>query len=83
MTTFTNFICKLSLFQNELVHNFSKYVLIHRYLNTQHIKKQKATDAELLYGSLSYESPEQMKEIGELGLLPLFILFIVVTIVYV
>jgi len=39
----------------------------YRYLNTQHIKKQKATDAELLYGTLSYESPEQMKEIGELG----------------
>ena len=38
-----------------------------RYLNTQHIKKQKATDAELLYGTLTYESPEQMKEIGELG----------------
>jgi len=38
-------------------------------LNTQHIKKQKASDAELLYGTLSYESPEQMKEIGELGIL--------------
>ncbi|EFX71319.1 hypothetical protein DAPPUDRAFT_255909 [Daphnia pulex] len=39
---------------------------LYSYLNTQHIKKQKATDAELLYGTLSYESPEQMKEIGEL-----------------
>jgi hypothetical protein len=42
---------------------------VSRYLNTQHIKKQKASDAELLYGTLSYESPEQMKEIGELGTL--------------
>nr|CAG4646060.1 EOG090X01NX [Macrothrix elegans] len=37
------------------------------YLNTQHIKKQKASDAEVLYGILP-EPPEQMKEIGELGL---------------
>ena len=47
---------------------FNKFPPLSSYLNTQHIKKQKATDAELLYGTLSYESPEQMKEIGELGL---------------
>ena len=34
----------------------------------QHIKKQKLSDAELTYGSLSVEATEQMKEIGELGL---------------
>ena len=31
-------------------------------------KKQKLSDAELTYGSLSVEATEQMKEIGELGL---------------
>ena len=39
-----------------------------RYLNNQHIKKQKMSEAELNYGSLSIEHSEQMKEIGELGL---------------
>jgi len=41
---------------------------LYLYLNTQHIKKQKLSDAELTYGSLSVDSTEQMKEIGELGL---------------
>ena len=41
---------------------------LYLYLNTQHIKKQKLSDAELTYGSLSVEATEQMKEIGELGL---------------
>ncbi|TRY79639.1 hypothetical protein TCAL_11956 [Tigriopus californicus] len=38
------------------------------YLNNQHIRKQKMSDAELTYGSLSIDHSEQMKEIGELGL---------------
>lgn len=65
----TSFFRKLFLFlQKENVdHPFINFNTQFRYLNTQHIKKQKATDAELLYGTLSYESPEQMKEIGELG----------------
>ena len=37
-------------------------------MNNQHIRKQKMSDAELTYGSLSVEHSEQMKEIGELGL---------------
>ena len=41
---------------------------LYLYLNTQHIKKQKLSDAELTYGSLSVEATEQMKETGELGL---------------
>jgi len=41
---------------------------LYLYLNTQHIKKQKLSDAELTYGSLSVDATEQMKEIGELGL---------------
>ena len=39
-----------------------------RYLNNQHIRKQKISDAELNYGSLSLDHTETMKEIGELGL---------------
>jgi cullin 2 len=38
-----------------------------RYLNQQHIKKQKLSDAELMYGGLGPDIQEQM-EIGELGL---------------
>eukprot|EP00088_Acartia_fossae_P025136 TRINITY_DN259_c0_g1_i1.p1 TRINITY_DN259_c0_g1~~TRINITY_DN259_c0_g1_i1.p1 ORF type:complete len:742 (+),score=174.52 TRINITY_DN259_c0_g1_i1:927-3152(+) len=37
---------------------------LYLYLNTQHIKKQKLSDAELTYG----DATEQMKEVGELGL---------------
>lgn len=37
------------------------------YLNQQHIKKQKLSEAEIMYGSLSVDNQEQM-EIGELGL---------------
>jgi cullin 2 len=36
-------------------------------LNQQHIKKQKLSDAEVIYGSLTPGVQEQM-EIGELGL---------------
>nr|CAD7194721.1 unnamed protein product [Timema douglasi] len=40
---------------------------LYLYLNQQHIKKQKLSDAEIIYGNLSPDSEEQM-EIGELGL---------------
>ncbi|GAB6030467.1 Cullin-2 [Chamberlinius hualienensis] len=39
---------------------------LYMYLNTQHIKKQKFTEADLNYGSMGEH--EQMLEIGELGL---------------
>jgi len=42
--------------------------LLYSYLNQQHIKKQKVSEAELTYGSLSIEHNETIKEIGELGL---------------
>ena len=42
--------------------------LCSRYLNQQHIKKQKVSEAELTYGSLSIDQNETIKEIGELGL---------------
>lgn len=38
------------------------------YLNTQHIKKQKLSEADLNYGNVNLEIQEQMLEIGELGL---------------
>lgn len=48
---------------------FGRHVFLHgSYLNNQHIRKQKMSDAELTYGSLSIDHSEQMKEIGELGL---------------
>lgn len=37
-----------------------------RYLNQQHIKKQKLTEAEIIYGNAAAEFQDQM-EIGELG----------------
>lgn len=39
---------------------------LYMYLNTQHIKKQKASEADLTYGCTEYG--EQKLEIGELGL---------------
>ena len=39
---------------------------LYMYLNTQHIKKQKASDADLTYGCMDYG--DQKLEIGELGL---------------
>lgn len=39
---------------------------LYMYLNTQHIKKQKASEADLTYGCMEYG--EQKLEIGELGL---------------
>ena len=35
----------------------------------QHIKKQKLSDAELTYGSLSVEATEQMKEVRRIRLM--------------
>ena len=35
---------------------------------TPHYRKQKISEAELTYGSLSIDHSETMKEIGELGL---------------
>ncbi|PNF25320.1 Cullin-2 [Cryptotermes secundus] len=40
---------------------------LYLYLNQQHIKKQKLSDAEVIYGTLGPDTQEQM-EIGELGL---------------
>ncbi len=42
--------------------------MLYSYLNNQHIKKQKMSEAELTYGTLHIDHSEQMKEIGELGL---------------
>ena len=42
--------------------------MLYSYLNNQHIRKQKFSEAELNYGSLSLDHTETMKEIGELGL---------------
>lgn len=41
--------------------------LFFRYLNNQHIKKHKLSEAEVLYGNITPDSTEQM-EVGELGL---------------
>lgn len=40
---------------------------LYLYLNQQHIKKQKMSEAEMVFGNLSSDNQEQM-EIGELGL---------------
>ncbi|XP_066998802.1 cullin-2 [Anabrus simplex] len=40
--------------------------LLYLYLNQQHIKKQKLSEAEIIFGNLTPDSQEQM-EIGELG----------------
>ncbi|CAH1713143.1 cullin-2 isoform X2 [Aphis gossypii] len=40
---------------------------LYQYLNNQHIKKHKLSEAELLYGNITPDSSEQM-EVGELGL---------------
>lgn len=36
------------------------------YLNTQHIRSQKLSEAEIIYGNVTPNAEEQM-EIGELG----------------
>ena len=54
-----NFICLFSVFD----------VSIFRYLNQQHIKKQKVSEAEILYGNGGHLSvAQEQMEIGELGL---------------
>ena len=41
------------------------FVTFFRYLNTQYIKKQKFSDADINYGGFGVELNEQMLEIGE------------------
>ncbi|XP_045120266.1 cullin-2-like isoform X2 [Portunus trituberculatus] len=41
---------------------------LYSYLNSQHIQKQKFSDADLTYGSMQMDVSEQLLEIGELGL---------------
>ncbi|XP_063611017.1 cullin-2-like [Penaeus indicus] len=41
---------------------------LYSYLNSQHIQKQKFSDADLTYGSMQMDMSEQLLEIGELGL---------------
>ena len=40
------------------------------YLNSQHIQKQKFSDADLTYGSMQMDVSEQLLEIGEQTLKP-------------
>ncbi|KAL4149405.1 hypothetical protein QTP88_003363 [Uroleucon formosanum] len=40
---------------------------LYQYLNNQHIKKHKLSEAEVLYGNITPDATEQM-EVGELGL---------------
>ena len=41
---------------------------LYMYLNTQHIKKQKAPDQDLTFGSIEFDNSNAKLEIGELGL---------------
>lgn len=41
------------------------FLLIYRYLNSQHIQKQKFSDADLTYGSMQMDMSEQLLEIGK------------------
>ena len=52
---------------SEYSHGIKDLHSLYSYLNLQHIKKQKISDADVVYGNLSTETYEQM-EIGELGL---------------
>ena len=66
-----NVFAPLSMPQTKLICWYCKCFdtcLCFRYLNQQHIKKQKVSEAELTYGSLSIDQNETIKEIGELGL---------------
>ena len=47
---------------------FLNYGIYFRYLNTQYIKKQKFSDADINYGGFGVELNEQMLEIGEVNL---------------
>lgn len=55
---------------NEYSQGINYLHRLYLYLNQQHIKKQKLTEAEIIYGSSSTNSPEyqEQMEIGELGL---------------
>jgi cullin 2 len=53
---------KKVILQNTLNRTF----ILHRYLNQQHIKKQKLSEADIIFGSMTQDAQEQM-EIGELG----------------
>lgn len=44
---------------------YVSFVTFFRYLNTQYIKKQKFSDADINYGGFGVELNEQMLEIGE------------------
>uniref|UniRef100_A0A1B6LDY5 Cullin-2 n=1 Tax=Graphocephala atropunctata TaxID=36148 RepID=A0A1B6LDY5_9HEMI len=52
---------------NEYSQGINYLHRLYLYLNQQHIKKQKLTEAEIIYGNATADSQEQM-EIGELGL---------------
>lgn len=55
---------------NEYSQGINYLHRLYLYLNQQHIKKQKLTEAEIIYGSASTNSAEyqEQMEIGELGL---------------
>lgn len=40
-------------------------LFFYSYLNSQHIQKQKFSDADLTYGSMQMDVSEQLLEIGE------------------
>ncbi|KAL1465546.1 hypothetical protein WDU94_005103 [Cyamophila willieti] len=52
---------------NEYSQGINYMHQLYLYLNQQHIKKQKLSEAEIIYGNYAGDSQEQM-EIGELGL---------------
>ncbi|XP_014262650.1 cullin-2 [Cimex lectularius] len=52
---------------NEYYQGINYLHRLYLYLNQQHIKKQKLSEAEIIYGNMTQDSEEQM-EIGELGL---------------
>ncbi|XP_037031220.1 cullin-2 [Bradysia coprophila] len=52
---------------NEYSKGISYLNYLYQYLNQQHIKKQRMSEAEIIYGNASLETQELM-EIGELGL---------------
>lgn len=52
---------------HNIVHYIKYFNYFSRYLNNQHIKKHKLSEAEVLYGNITPDSTEQM-EVGELGL---------------
>ena len=59
-------IIQLDILYVSTVNSHPLMLTCFRYLNQQHIKKQKLSEAEIIYGNLSPDVQEQM-EIGELG----------------